>query len=288
MSHRLFLDSIFSNARVWAFLKQVDEAEAALWRSAGCPHCGAALHSATYPRKPHGLAPELRGDARRCSLCCCRCRRRVTPPSARFFGRRFRVAPLLVMVSALVAGDGARVEAVSRKWGIPVLTLRRHCGLCCAASEAAACARGCGSLMWLLPWTGCCALPGPTCPQRVFLTGSDAQRILHDQAATGLPALWLSHTETPNPGTEAPLRSLLRRIRGRGLRSRLLAQPDVASAVDGLWQRCALGAGPTLPAESVSDRLGYPSLVVQSLTARSGELAVDTDEALRLWLLMAA
>ena len=58
MSHRLFLDSIFSNARVWAFLKQVDEAEAALWRSAGCPHCGAALHSATYPRKPHGLAPD--------------------------------------------------------------------------------------------------------------------------------------------------------------------------------------------------------------------------------------
>ena len=70
MSHRLFLHSIFSNSRVWAFLKQVDEAEAARWRSAGCPHCGAALHSATYPRKPHGLAPELRADARRCSLCC--------------------------------------------------------------------------------------------------------------------------------------------------------------------------------------------------------------------------
>ena len=36
MSHRLFFDSIFSNARVWAFLKQVDEAEAARCRSAGC------------------------------------------------------------------------------------------------------------------------------------------------------------------------------------------------------------------------------------------------------------
>ena len=66
-----------------------------------------ALHSATYPRKPHGLAPELRADVRRYSLCCCRCRRRVTPPSARFFGRRFRVAPLFVMVGALVAGGGA-------------------------------------------------------------------------------------------------------------------------------------------------------------------------------------
>ena len=63
MSHRLFFDSIFSNARVWAFLKQVDEAEAARCRSAGCAYCGAALHSATYPRKPHGLAAELRADA---------------------------------------------------------------------------------------------------------------------------------------------------------------------------------------------------------------------------------
>ena len=26
-------------------------------RSDGCPHCGGDLHSATYPRKPHGLAP---------------------------------------------------------------------------------------------------------------------------------------------------------------------------------------------------------------------------------------
>ena len=47
MSNRLFLDSIFSNARVWAFPKQVDEAEAARCRSAGCGHCGAVLHNAT-------------------------------------------------------------------------------------------------------------------------------------------------------------------------------------------------------------------------------------------------
>ena len=28
------------------------------------------------------------------------------------------------------------------------------------------------------------------------------RRILHDQAATGLPALWLPHTESPNPGED--------------------------------------------------------------------------------------
>ena len=204
MSHRLFLDSIFSNARVWAFLKQVDEAEAALWRSAGCPHCGAALHSATYPRKPHGLAPELRADARRCSLCCCRCRRRVTPPSARFFGRCFRVAPLLVMVSALVAGDGARVQALGRKWGVPVVTLSR----------------------WRQWW-------------RETFAQTRAWRAKRGELAVA-------------PG-EAPLRSLLRRIRGRGLRSRLLRALMWLLPWTGL---CALGAGPALPAESVSDRLG--------------------------------
>lgn len=195
MSHRLFPDSIFSNARVWAFLKHVDEAEAALCRSAGCPYCGGALHSASYPRKPHGLMPELRADARRLSLCCCRCRRRVTPPSARFFGRRFRVAPLFVVVGALVAGAGARVEAIGRKWGIPLITLRRwrqwwretFCNtrawrakrgeLVVAPEEAPVrCVlrriRGRGlrarllrALIWLLPWTGYCALgAGPVRP----------------------------------------------------------------------------------------------------------------------------
>ena len=57
MSHTLFARSTFSNARAWAFLKQVDAAEARVCRSAGCPRCGRVLHSATYPRKPHGLAP---------------------------------------------------------------------------------------------------------------------------------------------------------------------------------------------------------------------------------------
>lgn len=59
MSHNLFRHSILCNARVWDFLRQVDAAEAEACRAAGCPRCGGALHSATYPRKPHGLAPGL-------------------------------------------------------------------------------------------------------------------------------------------------------------------------------------------------------------------------------------
>ena len=110
MSHTLFARSTFSNARAWAFLKQVDAAEARICRSGGCPRCGRVLHSATYPRKPHGLAASLRHDARRFSFCCAACRRRVTPPSSRFFGRRFRVAPLFLVVSALMLAGGARLR----------------------------------------------------------------------------------------------------------------------------------------------------------------------------------
>ena len=204
MSHKLFVNAIFSNARVWAFLGQIDEAEAARCRSSGCPRCGAVLHSATYPRKPHGLAPELRGDARRLSLCCADCRRRVTPPSARFFGRRFRVAPLFLMVSALASGGGVRLETLGCQWAIPVRTLGR----------------------WRQWWR---------------------ETFPHTR-------LWRAKRgELAAPPGETPLRWLLRRIRGRGVRARLLRGL--------LWLlpwtgSCALGAGPTLSAQSVSDTLG--------------------------------
>ena len=200
MSHSLFLHSSFSNARVWAFLKEVDAAEAEVCRSAGCPHCGGELHSATYPRKPHGLAPSLRNDARRFSFCCAACRRRVTPPSARFFGRRFRVAPLFLIVSALVLGDAGRVEAVARKWGIPGLTLRR----------------------WRHWW-------------REIFPSTRAWRS--------------KRGELPASSGEAPLRVLLRRIRGRRLRGRLLRSLVWLLPWTGF---CTLGAGRARPAESVS------------------------------------
>ena len=125
MSYNLFSGSDFSNARAWALLERIDEGEAAACRLAGCRHCGGVLHSATYPRKPHGLAPELRGGARRFSFCCATCRRRATPASVRFFGRRFRPAPLFVMVGALVSAPRARLGAIARRWAILVATPKR-------------------------------------------------------------------------------------------------------------------------------------------------------------------
>ena len=77
----------------------------------GCP-CGGRLHRADYPRKPRGGPADL-GPAydRRHSFCCDRdgCRRRATPASLRFLGRRVYLGVVVVLASILAHGlTGAR------------------------------------------------------------------------------------------------------------------------------------------------------------------------------------
>ena len=60
-------------------------------KAKGCPFCKGILDRANYPRKPRCLIVELPEPfSIRLSLCCRSegCRKRVTPPSVRFFGRR--------------------------------------------------------------------------------------------------------------------------------------------------------------------------------------------------------
>ena len=122
MSHAPLVD-----ARVWLLLLRVDGELAMKARGEGCP-CGGRLHSARFRRKPRrGLPEELRAAyGWRESLCCDRCRKRVTPPSVRFLGRRVYLAALVVLVSAMTggvtAGRAARMEALV---GVSVRTLQR-------------------------------------------------------------------------------------------------------------------------------------------------------------------
>ena len=82
---------------------------------------GDRLRSATYPRKPHALAPALRDNVRRFSFCCAGVSRlRTTPPSVRFFGRRFSVAPVFLAASLLILSGSAPVETASRIWGMSI------------------------------------------------------------------------------------------------------------------------------------------------------------------------
>lgn len=114
----------------WKFLTAlvgIDEESARRVRSEGCPHCGRPLDRADYPRKPRGeLGEAARGYVRRISLCCRACRRRATPPSVRFLGRKVYVGALVVIAS--VIGRSARLigrGGVRDVRGVPVRTVRR-------------------------------------------------------------------------------------------------------------------------------------------------------------------
>ena len=82
-----------------------DGAEARRQQARGCPRCRGRLDRADYPRKPRGLPVGLELDelfGTRFSLCCSRegCRRRLTPPSVRFLGRRVYVGTVVMLAAA--------------------------------------------------------------------------------------------------------------------------------------------------------------------------------------------
>lgn len=72
-------------------------------KASGCPSCGGRLDQADYPRKPRGGVIGAAGERfdRRRSLCCARegCRRRRTPPSLVFLGRRVYLAITVVLAA---------------------------------------------------------------------------------------------------------------------------------------------------------------------------------------------
>jgi transposase-like protein len=121
--------SILQDARLYALLHRLDLDLAQAARACGCAHCGAVLHSARYPRKPRGGPGQLDPSQDfRFSFCCARegCRRRRTPPSVRFLGRRVYFGAVVVLVSALRDGLSARrVAELRERLGVDIRTLRR-------------------------------------------------------------------------------------------------------------------------------------------------------------------
>ena len=101
-------------------------AENCRWQ--GCLICGGSLHQAHYKRRPRGLFEGEWAECRRHSFCCGRegCRKRHTPPSVRFLGRRVYVGVVVVLISALRHGmTPARFEVLREKLGIDRRTAER-------------------------------------------------------------------------------------------------------------------------------------------------------------------
>ena len=115
------LHSLLADTRFFEFLLLIDQDIAAKCQAASCPHCGGILDAGHFGRKPRGHLPALPiGFDRRFSFCCRidGCRRRQTPASIRFLGRR--VYLLVTVTVAMVMMHGATPSRVRE--------LRKHMG----------------------------------------------------------------------------------------------------------------------------------------------------------------
>jgi len=112
-----------------------DARVAAAVKSAGCRQCSGRLDRADYPRKPRGGVVGAAGEQieRRLSFCCSRegCRRRATPPSVLFLGRRVYLGIVVVVETLRLATASAAAPSPSparrtvRRWRTWFAALRR-------------------------------------------------------------------------------------------------------------------------------------------------------------------
>ncbi len=122
---------LLREASFFELLLRFDEDLAGEVREAGCP-CGGVLHSARYPRKPRGGPESLgREHAMRASFCCAEdgCRRRATPPSLRFLGRKVFFGVVVLLLPILRDGPSPeRLRRLEQRFAVSRRTLYRWRG----------------------------------------------------------------------------------------------------------------------------------------------------------------
>lgn len=121
--------TLLADASFFRFLLQCDAELAEEARKQGCLSCRGVLHRGDYGRRPRGEPRGLGADfSRRFSFCCARegCRRRNTPPSLRFLGRRVYLGAVVVLVAAMREGPTpTRLEQLQVLVGVCARTVRR-------------------------------------------------------------------------------------------------------------------------------------------------------------------
>lgn len=119
------VSKLLQDKRLFKLLEVIDDEFAAKAEQAGCRHCGEAkLHRGDYPRKARG-GPGW--ETRRSFNCSDNaCRKRNTPASVRFLGRRVYAGVVVVLLSAMTHGvKPSRVERLKLVLGIDARTLKR-------------------------------------------------------------------------------------------------------------------------------------------------------------------
>jgi hypothetical protein len=123
------IQNVLGDTRFYELLLGFDRQIADAAHADRCPKCGAALHWGSYERKPRGgpagLGPEHR---RRFSLCCAAdgCRKRETPGSLRFLGRKVFLGAMVVLISAMQSGlNLARMRRLKALVGVSRRTVMR-------------------------------------------------------------------------------------------------------------------------------------------------------------------
>src|SRR4051812_13174729 len=102
--------TLFGDAEFYHVLDRIDADLADETRRDRCRKCDGVLHSARYRRKPRGGPADLPASYRqRASFCCAvdGCRKRATPSSVRFLGRRVYLGAVVVLASAMQHGINA-------------------------------------------------------------------------------------------------------------------------------------------------------------------------------------
>src|ERR1700752_836174 len=124
MNGETWCQSHLADHKVNPLLGKVDADLAQEACQKGCLFCRGKLHRSNYGRKPRG-GPQW---DRRYSFCCAQedCRRRRTPESVRFLGRRVYAGLVVVLITTMIHGlKPGRVRRICEALQIDSRTLKR-------------------------------------------------------------------------------------------------------------------------------------------------------------------
>jgi len=123
------IQNILVDKRFYELLLGFDRQIADAAHEGCCRRCGAKLHCGSYERKPRGVPAGLGPEhCERFSFCCAarECRKRETPESLRFLGRKVFLGAMVVLITAMQSGlTPARVRQLEALVGVSRRTVAR-------------------------------------------------------------------------------------------------------------------------------------------------------------------